>query len=105
MNRRCAHADYVLALKGNQEKIHEDVKAYFEDGVLLKKMVTGGGFCETTEKDHGRIEMRRYYQTDQISWLPEAKLWDSKALGWWNRSGRSMAKPVSSGVTICAVSK
>ena len=29
-------ADYVLALKGNQESLHEDVKLYFNDSELKR---------------------------------------------------------------------
>jgi predicted transposase YbfD/YdcC len=77
-----ADADYVLALKGNQEKVHKDVKTYFEDKALLQEIVKNGGYREDVEKDHGRLEVRRYYQTEQIGWLPEARLWEGlKSIG------------------------
>lgn len=65
--------DYVLGLKGNQTKLHEDVKWFFEE-------IERGGFgdlehrCyESVEKDHGRIETRRCWmvETDAIEWLGE----------------------------------
>lgn len=58
-------ADYVLGLKGNQGRLHEDVELYFKDQNLLKR-------CSTTEqadKGHGRFEIRKCYVTDQIDWL------------------------------------
>jgi predicted transposase YbfD/YdcC len=33
---RQKRADYVLALKGNQATLHDDVKMYFNDPELLK---------------------------------------------------------------------
>jgi predicted transposase YbfD/YdcC len=53
-------ADYVLALKDNQQKLHEMVKAIFDMGESrqYKKMLNR----RKVEKihDHGRIETRRY---------------------------------------------
>jgi hypothetical protein len=40
--------------------------------------------CETVDGEHGRIETRRYFTTDEIGWLPEKKDWplsDDSALG------------------------
>jgi len=59
-------ADYVLALKGNHGKLHDDVKTFFDssDGKALP-------VHETTDADHGRIETRRYRMTDDVGWLVE----------------------------------
>jgi predicted transposase YbfD/YdcC len=64
-------ADYVLALKGNQGTLYEDVKLYFDDPDLLAKCVYTSGF----EKARGCIEKREYWQTDDVSWLPQLKDW------------------------------
>jgi len=64
-------ADYVLALKGNQGTLHEDVKAYFEDETLLEK----AEYTKTVEKARGGIETREYWQTDDINWLSNKKEW------------------------------
>ena len=64
-------ADYVLALKGNQGSLHDDVKLYFADDEFLKK-------CEcykTVEKARGGIERREYWQTSDVEWLPQKKDW------------------------------
>lgn len=57
-------ADYVLALKGNHGDLLDDVKTFFDssDGHLLP-------IHETTDSDHGRIEIRRYSMTSDIDWL------------------------------------
>jgi predicted transposase YbfD/YdcC len=61
--------DYVLALKGNQKLMHEDVALFFTDA--FKKDFRGVSYdtYETIEKGHGRIETRRYWISNQIDWL------------------------------------
>jgi predicted transposase YbfD/YdcC len=59
--------DYVLALKGNQTTLHDDVKTFFDDGELAK---TCAGHT-TTDTGHGRIEERTCRATDAIDWLQE----------------------------------
>lgn len=63
--------DYVLGLKGNQGTLHDDVKTYFGDKVLLKACA----YTSTTEKARGGIEKREYWQTTDIGWLPQLKDW------------------------------
>lgn len=60
-------ADYVLALKGNQGTLHDDVKLFFEDEELSKTCLCH----ETLDGDHGRIEERFCRVTDDIDWLTE----------------------------------
>jgi predicted transposase YbfD/YdcC len=64
-------ADYVLALKGNQGTLHEDVRLYFSDPELL----AGCRYTKTLEKARGGVEKREYWQTDDISWLVQKKEW------------------------------
>lgn len=64
-------ADYVLALKGNQGRLHEDVKLYFNDAELLARCA----YVKTIEKAHGGIEKREYWQTEDIFWLDQKKDW------------------------------
>ena len=68
---RKKQADYVLALKGNQGTLHEDVKLYFDDPELL----AGCDYTKNSEKARGGIEKREYWQTDDISWLSQKKNW------------------------------
>jgi predicted transposase YbfD/YdcC len=58
-------ADYVLALKGNQGSLHNDIKEFFADGELAKTCHTH----QTTDGGHGRIEERKILATDDIEWL------------------------------------
>ena len=68
---RKKQADYVLALKGNQGTLYDDVKLYFNDLDLLSKCT----YTTTIEKAHGCLEKREYWQTDDISWLSQKKNW------------------------------
>lgn len=68
---RKKQADYVLALKGNQGILHDDVKQYFADPELLSGCV----YKKVIEKAHSGLEKREYWQTDDISWLSQRKQW------------------------------
>ena len=68
---RKKHADYVLALKGNQFGMYEDISLYFQDVELLAACA----YTSTTEKARGGIEKREYWQTSNIEWLTQRKKW------------------------------
>ncbi len=68
-------ADYVLALKENQKSLYQDVKEYFSDEDFKKRIRESGNYKKTQEKAHGQIEIREYYQTDDIKWLSQKKNW------------------------------
>jgi predicted transposase YbfD/YdcC len=83
-----ADADYVLALKGNQEKVHEEVKSFLDatleernrkrpKGALVPKGVETLQEFSTVEKDHGRIETRKYYQSDYLDWFADKGKWEN----------------------------
>lgn len=79
---RNKRADYVLALKGNQAGLYEDVELYFGDRETIERIREKGNYVSTTEKAHGQIEKREYYQTDEIGWLSQKKEWKGiKSLG------------------------
>ncbi len=70
--------DYVLALKGNQETLYEDVRLYLETEVITqnkKQLKTVGHYEKTIEKGHGRIETRECFICSQIDWLENAGNW------------------------------
>ena len=79
---RSRRADYVLALKGNQAGLRDDVRTYFEDAEFVKQIEETGCYRKTQEKAHSQIETREYYQTDDIGWLPQRKNWKGlKSIG------------------------
>ena len=63
-----AGGDYVLALKDNHPTLCEDVRLWLDTEVTRSRLPV----LETVEKDHGRIEIRRYALGDRIDGL-EAK--------------------------------
>lgn len=65
--------DYVLALKGNQGQIFEDVRLFFADATERGFAGMRARCHETTAKDHGRIEKRRYWLVQKIGWLEGQK--------------------------------
>ena len=84
-------ADYVLALKGNQGTLHEDVKLYFQD--WKEELKVSGGYYRTMEKAHGQTEIREYYQTEDIKWLSGKKNWKGlKSIGMEEKTIRKNGK-------------
>lgn len=79
---RNKRADYVLALKRNHVGLYEEVELYFSERETLEGIRKKGNYVSTTEKAHGQIEKREYYQTDEIGWLVQKKEWKGiKSLG------------------------
>lgn len=75
-------ANYVLALKGNQGGLYEDVKLYMDSIVDQQLKNVPHKSLEIIEKGHGRIEERRYWVTEAIDWLPQKELWKNlKSIG------------------------
>jgi predicted transposase YbfD/YdcC len=72
-------AFYVIALKGNQGTLHEDVELFvaeqkvrdFKDTVITRH--------ETVDGDHGRIETRKYTLIHEIAWLQQRHDWPGLA--------------------------
>lgn len=62
--------DYVLALKGNQARLHDDVRRFLDDP--LSKTVSAK---PTIDGDHGRIETRTATVSTDIGWLQELHQW------------------------------
>jgi predicted transposase YbfD/YdcC len=78
-----ADAEYVLALKGNQGQCHEEIKSYLDDAVArhhekapAKRNAVPLAYQETVEKDHGRLETRRYWQSGELDWFAGRAEWE-----------------------------
>ena len=85
-----ADADYVLALKGNHELVPQEVKTFLDEtlaettettpprpvGARLSKAAANLARLETVEKDHGRVETRRYYQSAALDWFADRAKWE-----------------------------
>ena len=68
-------ADYVLALKGNQETLHDAVIAYVDEQLQTDFAKIGARRHITKEKGHGREEVRHYVQLPAPKTLPGFGLW------------------------------
>jgi predicted transposase YbfD/YdcC len=68
-----ADADYVLALKGNQGTAFTEVKAFLNEAIQRRESHLV--FTQTTDKGHGRVEVRRYWQTEKIGWFADRAAW------------------------------
>jgi predicted transposase YbfD/YdcC len=62
-------ADYVLALKGNQGTLSDDVELFFAEQKACDFKDTTVSRHRTLEKSHGRIETRTYTAVGDIDWL------------------------------------
>ena len=79
---RKSRSDYVSALKGNQEVIHEEVSLFLNDEEEKKKLRQRGIYKKTIEKSHGQIEIREYYHTEEIKCIESKKDWKGlKSIG------------------------
>jgi predicted transposase YbfD/YdcC len=82
-----ADADYVMALKGNHEVVQAEVKSFLDAtvteaapkppaGVQPSRAAATLAKLETVEKDHGRTETRRYYQSGELDWFADRSKWE-----------------------------
>lgn len=67
--------DYILALKGNQGKLHEQVKDFMEISIETGFEDVEHETTHSLEKDHGRIETRKYYLINDLDWLEGRDKW------------------------------
>jgi predicted transposase YbfD/YdcC len=68
-------ADYVLALKGNQGSLREDVEVFAAEQKANGFKDTKVSRHETVDGDHGRIETRTYTAIHDVAWLQERHDW------------------------------
>ncbi len=70
--------DYVLALKDNQPILRDLVAHHFAVTAAAGSGGPPGGYHRTVGKDHGRIEVRRCWATDDpevLAWLDPERAW------------------------------
>jgi predicted transposase YbfD/YdcC len=80
--------DYVLALKGNQGSLHDDVIDYLDDPASELTSAK-----PVVDADHGRIETRTATISTDIDWLQDDHHWPGlAAIGKVTRSRESASK-------------
>ena len=68
-------ADYVLAIKGNQGTLREDIELFATEQKAKGFKDTTVSRHETVDGDHGRIETRTYTAFHDVAWLQERHEW------------------------------
>jgi predicted transposase YbfD/YdcC len=68
-------ADYILALKGNQGTLREDVELFASEQKANGFKDTKVSRHETVDGDHGRIETRTITAIHDVAWLQERHDW------------------------------
>ena len=70
-------ANYILAVKGNHESLNDIIERFFTYHKKHGFKIEGYNFTnhEETNGEHGRIEVRKYWATDDISWLRHDHDW------------------------------
>jgi predicted transposase YbfD/YdcC len=68
-------ADYILALKGNQGTLREDVELFANEQKTKGFKDTTISTHETVDADHGRIETRNYTVIHDVGWLQARHNW------------------------------
>ena len=72
-------ADYLLPVKGNQASLEEDLALFFTEQRAADFADAEALYHETVDNDHGRLEVRRHWSTDDIAWLKARHDWSGLA--------------------------
>jgi len=68
--------DYIMGLKGNQEVAHKEVQEYFADASAKDFKDVPHTFHETVDgSDHGRVEVRRLWASQELDWFADLSKW------------------------------
>ena len=68
-------ADYILAVKENQPKLHEEIAHVFSEAGTGMFSLVKHTCHETVDEAHGRREVRRVWTSSDLSRISEAKKW------------------------------
>jgi len=65
--------EYVVALKGNQGNLHDEIKNFFQQAKEVPPEEAECDFATTIEKNRGRVEERKIWAC-ALDWLEDSKL-------------------------------
>jgi predicted transposase YbfD/YdcC len=68
--------NYVLGLKSNQGVLHEAVEDFFTVAPANHFARVADDCLEEIDNDHGRLEIRRYWITEELRTLPDTENWE-----------------------------
>jgi len=75
-------ADYVLAVKDNQKKLHEEIKDFYATAKSYNFKNIQYEYTEEHNKGHGRIEARRYWLCQNLDCIGKKERWSGlKSIG------------------------
>lgn len=76
------HGNYCLSVKENQRALHNDIKNYYDAFINDSEELNRINTYKTIEKNHGRIETRKYYISDNLYYINDVDKWrDLAAIG------------------------
>ncbi len=67
--------DYVLAVKGNQKNLHDEIYSFFDQAEAVNFEGIDHDQQKGCEENRGRKESRHIYVTQNIDWLPMKDEW------------------------------
>jgi predicted transposase YbfD/YdcC len=67
--------DYVLALKGNQGKLHDEAENFFKQAIAIEPQESGCDYYKNEEYSRNRLEQREVWSMDDLEWLPQKGEW------------------------------
>ena len=73
------NADYILALKGNQGSLRDDVELFAAEQKAHDFKDTNVSRHQTVDGDHGRVETRDITVIHDVGWLQERHNWPAMA--------------------------
>lgn len=68
-------ADYILALKGNQPALQDDIELFVKEQKSVNFAQAKISTCQTIDADHGRIETRHATLIHDVGWLQDRHDW------------------------------
>lgn len=93
-------ADYILALKGNQGALREDVELFAAEQKTNGFKDTKVTRHKTVDADHGRIETRTYTVIHDVDWLQKRHQWPGLKGVVMVESQREIPGPGTDAITI-----
>lgn len=67
--------DFILQIKDNQKKLHDEIKAYFHKVRRDEPSLIENNSFEEVDAGHGRVEKRRYCQLPVTDWFAQTDGW------------------------------
>lgn len=92
---RKKNGNYILALKGNQGLLHDEIINFFDQALEIGFEGIEHDQYMQENKGHGRTEKRNVYVTADIDWLPQKEDWEDLATIVMVVSERTIEKKVS----------